>query len=286
MKPFDFDYRRVTSIDEALELLKQYGGDAKVLAGGQSLVPSLNMRLSSPRILIDINGIKELEGITVERKCVRVGALVRHAEIYSSPEIAEHVPLLSKAIRHVAHAAIRNRGTHGGSIAYADPAAETPACTVALNANLVLRGSAGERKVAARDFFLDLYETEKRDDEILVAGEYPRVKGEQVTAFYEFARRKGDFATTGLAVTGEIHWSKLRRVSLVFFSVGNTPILVPETAAKLTKSKLSPDDIDRAVQDLEGELEVIGDLYSSPEMKMQLAKHFLRQALTEIGSAL
>src|SRR5215475_13521166 len=152
MKASAFAYARATSVDNALELLVAHGDGAKVLSGGQSLIPAMNLRLISPTLIVDIGGLAELRGIAVRGSTLRIGALTRHVDVLKSPEIAANAPLLTEATAHIAHPAIRNRGTIGGSLAHADPAAELPACMVALDATIVVRGAKGEQRVAAADF--------------------------------------------------------------------------------------------------------------------------------------
>lgn len=282
MKPYEFSYIRATSVDHVLDLFEEYGDGAKVLAGGQSLLATLNMRLSAPDILIDINDLQEISGISVSDDKLIVGALTRHAAIQKSREVVQHLPLLKLAIDYVAHAAIRNRGTHGGSIALADPAAEIPACAVALNATLVLLSRAGERRVAARDFFRDLYDTDLQENEIIVAIEYPVADVNTVAAFREFSRRKGDFATVGLALNAHKNGDSFSDLALVFFGVANTPVLAIDTARQLTDQSITPAAIELAQNTLADELEVIGDMYVSADMKLHLAKHFMKQVIDEI----
>src|SRR5258707_3266891 len=173
MKASAFDYARPTSIANALELLGVHGDKAKVLSGGQSLMPAMNLRLVSPEFIVDIAELAELRGIAVKDDVLTIGALTRHAELLRSPEIATHAPLLTDAIAHVAHPAIRNRGTIGGSLAHADPASELPACMVALGATMIARGHAGERRIAASEFFAGIYETVLSPQELLVAVHLP-----------------------------------------------------------------------------------------------------------------
>lgn len=283
MKPYDFDYRRATSIAQVLELLAEHDGNAKILAGGQSLVTTLNMRLSAPELLIDINDLDEMHGIELLENTIRIGALTRHVEVQQSEHIAKHVPLLKMAIDHVAHAAIRNRGTHGGSIAFADPAAEIPACTVALNAMFIIRNFEGERKVPARDFFHDLYETDLQENEILVGVEYPLGNAGSVVFFREFTRRKGDFATVGLAMNAQVEGEQIKQLAPVFFGVANTPVLASQTARLLLDQAVTPTLIEQAQASLVDEIGVIGDMYASDEMKLQLAKHYLKEAIEALG---
>src|ERR1700742_5205435 len=169
MKAAAFAYARANSVDDALALLAAHGDAAKVLSGGQSLMPAMNLRLISPELLVDISDLGELRGIELNGAKLRIGALTRHVDLLNSPEIAAYAPLLTEAIAHVAHPAIRNRGTLGGSLAHADPAAELPACMLALDATVVMRGGNGERRIAAADFFQGIFQTALSAEELLVA---------------------------------------------------------------------------------------------------------------------
>src|SRR5689334_2729405 len=173
MKAAAFTYARATSVANALELLAAHGDRAKVLSGGQSLMPAMNLRLVTPELIVDIGALAELRGISVEGKLLVVGGLTRHVDLERSAEIAKHAPLLSEAIAHVAHPAIRNRGTIGGSLAHADPAAELPACMLALDAAIIARGCRGERRISAANFFTGIFETALATEELLVAIEVP-----------------------------------------------------------------------------------------------------------------
>src|ERR1700704_1410968 len=199
MKASAFSYARATSVVNALELLVAHGDKAKVMSGGQSLMPAMNLRLISPELIVDIGEIAELRGIAVTGDVLIIGALTRHVDLLRSPEVAAHAPLLKEAVAHVAHPAIRNRGTLGGSLAHADPASELPACMLALNATIIVRGQAGERRIAAEDFFTGIYETALSAQELLVAVELPLAQKSSAHFFREFARRHGDYAITGLA---------------------------------------------------------------------------------------
>src|SRR3954462_11636985 len=192
MKASAFNYARATSVSNARELLRAYGDRAKVLSGGQSLMPAMNLRLVSPELIVDIGELSELRGIGVDGDIVKIGALTRHVELARSPEISAHAPLLAEAITHVAHPAIRNRGTLGGSLAHADPASELPACMLALNATVIVRGQGGERKIAAQNFFTGIFETALSPEELLVAVELPAASKNSAHFFHEFARRQGD----------------------------------------------------------------------------------------------
>src|SRR6202047_1984726 len=223
MKASAFAYARATSIANALELLAAHGDKAKILSGGQSLMPAMNLRLIAPELVVDISEIAELRGIASGGGILTIGALTRHVDIERSPEIAAHAPLLTEAIAHVAHPAIRNRGTIGGSLAHPAPASDLPACMVALDATIVVRGQGGERRIAAAEFFRGIYETVLSAQELLVAVEMP-VAGENATHFFcEFARRHGDYAIAGLAAQAILEGGRFADLRLVFFAVGDRP---------------------------------------------------------------
>src|SRR5438105_14877301 len=194
MKPTAFAYARARSLDHAIELLGGASGEARVLAGGQSLIAALNMRLSSPDLLVDINTVPGLDDIVVEDGMLEIGALVRHAQAERSELVAKHAPLIAAALPHIGHAAIRNRGTIGGSIAFADPAAELPACLVALDGEVSIAGPNGRRIVAAEAFFRGLFETALAPGEVLTAIRVPLADQNSRFGFSEFARRLGDYA--------------------------------------------------------------------------------------------
>ena len=225
MKASAFSYARATSVTNALELLVAHGDKAKVLSGGQSLMPAMNLRLISPELVVDIGGIAELRGIAVEGDVLTIGALTRHVDLLKSPEIAAHAPLLTEAIAHVAHPAIRNRGTLGGSLAHADPASELPACMLALNATIIVSGQAGERRIAAEDFFKGIYETALSAHELLIAVELPVARRNSAHFFREFARRHGDYAIAGLAAQAVVEGKVFTGLRMAFFAVGDRPLL-------------------------------------------------------------
>ena len=233
MKAPDFAYARPTTLDEALALLAEHGEDARLLAGGQSLVTSLNMRLAAPSLLIDLNRIPDLAGIAESDGLVRIGAMARHREVGESPLVRERLPLLAAAMPHIAHPAIRNRGTIGGSVALGDPATEWPACCLALDATMVVRAQGGERRVPAAEFFQGLYTTAVGPDEILVAIEIPVPSSGALWGFDELARRSGDYALAGLAATARREAGGLADVRLAFFGVADRPVLASASAAAL-----------------------------------------------------
>ena len=224
MKASAFAYARATSVANALELLTTHGEKAKVLSGGQSLMPAMNLRLISPELIVDIGELAELRGIVVKEGVVTIGALTRHVDLLKSPEIAAHAPLLTDAVAHVAHPAIRNRGTIGGSLAHAD---RPPNCRPAWSRWRDHRCSraGGERRIAASEFFAGIYETALSPQELLVAVELPVARKNSTHFFHEFARRHGDYAIVGLAAQAVVKDGRFADLRLGFFAVGDRPLL-------------------------------------------------------------
>lgn len=285
MKAPAFDYVRPRTLPEALALLAEYGEEAKILAGGQSLVPALNLRLLAPRILIDVNGLTELEGVEVRGDRLRVGALTRHAELSRSEAIATHAPLLAEAVRHVAHPAIRNRGTLGGNLAHADPASELPACMVALDATLIVTGPRGERRIAAADFFTGIYATALSSDEILTAVDLPGRKAGERHAFLELSRRSGDYALVGIAIRASLASGVPTGLRPVFFAVGDRPILAAGAATLLEGRSITDARVDEAVAALAEDLEPADDLQITAATRLYLAGVVLRRAIRQLLGA-
>ncbi len=279
MKAARFRYVRADSPGQALALLAREGPDARVMAGGQSLLATLALRLSEPPALVDVSGIAELRGVSVAGATLVIGALTRHVDVETSDLVARHAPLLAQALPHVAHAAIRNRGTIGGSIALADPAAEMPACMLALDAVMVigsLSGSLGEgavveRKVAAEDFFQGLYATAIEPGELLLRIEIPVAPATERSHFAEFARRHGDYAMVGLAARRPApgDWR------LVVFGCGDRARRVPATEALLRQGVV---DIDRLREALRGEIEPQSDLNAKADTRLHLAAVLAKRA--------
>lgn len=284
MKAAEFDYVKPSTLEQVFELLQEHGDEARLLAGGQSLLATLNMRLSEPGIVIDITGLKALRGISVEDRHLRIGALVTHSEIEASPLVAQYAPLLSQAAPHIAHRAIRNAGTWGGAIAYADPAAEWPACLLALGGTVVARGPTGQRRIAADDFFLGLYSTALRPDEVLMACEIPLAGPDHWFGFSELARRHGDYAIVGMAGCARRSGAALEEVRIVLMGVGATPKRASQTEALL--NGLTPDaaTIARAVVSLRHEIDPLPDLTNSPQTKRHLAGVLLGRLLATAQS--
>jgi carbon-monoxide dehydrogenase medium subunit len=284
LKAPPFAYIRARSLAEVYDLLETHGENAKLLAGGQSLLAALNMRLSSPALLIDITRLAGLSGIAVHDGTATIGALTTHAEIERSPEIRMHLPLLAQAAPHIAHAAIRNVGTFGGSLALADPAAEWPACCVALDAQFVVSGKAGTRRVAARDFFKGLYATALHPNEILTRIEIPVQGPDTRSAFVELAQRRGDYAIVGLAAVAKSARGTLSDLRLAFLGVGPAPVLARKAMAAMDGKRAASDAFSAATNALAGDLNPGPDLYSSAAAKMQLARVLTKRALAALAA--
>jgi aerobic carbon-monoxide dehydrogenase medium subunit len=276
VKPAPFAYAKARSLDHAIALLDG-APEARVLAGGQSLMPALNMRLSAPPLLVDINGVSELARIAQPNGQIELGGLVRHAQAEHSQDVARLAPLLSKAIPHIAHPAIRNRGTIGGSIALADPAAELPACLLALGGEIEIAGRAGRRTVAADTFFKGLFETALAPGEIISAIRIPVAQPRDRFGFAELARRHGDYALVGLAAAARAEPPAIR---LAYFGVGTTPV-----RARTAETALAGGDLDAAVAALASDLEPSGDVHASAAAKRHLAAVLLRRVAAQLSAA-
>jgi aerobic carbon-monoxide dehydrogenase medium subunit len=281
MKAAAFDYARATSVGSAIALLAEHGERAKVLSGGQSLMPAMNLRLLAPELIVDIGSLDELRGIVTREGLISIGALTRHADLQNEPAIAADLPLLKEAIAHVAHPAIRNRGTIGGSLAHADPAAELPACMLALNATIVARGAGGERRIPAGNFFTGIYETALSPQELLVAVELPLAPKGSVHFFDEFARRRGDFAIVGLAAQAVVANDRLEDFRPVFFGISDRPVLVTAAAGLIGKT-VTPEALSEALQALGDELDPPQDQAASGAMRRHLAKILLARCVSKL----
>ncbi|CAM3698045.1 FAD binding domain-containing protein [Polynucleobacter antarcticus] len=282
MKAAAFDYIKPKALAEALSLLAEAGDDGQLIAGGQTLLATLNMRLSEPSILIDISNIDELKGISLLGDQLRIGALVTHTEIEDSQLVAQHAPLLKAAAPHIAHRAIRNLGTWGGSLAYGDPAAEWPACSLTLNATMIIAGPRGERRIPAQDFFIDLYTTALEPDEILIATEIPIATSNQVMYFHELARRHGDYAIAGLAAVAEKRGNVLSHCAFTFFSVASTPLMAIKAQGLVDGKPLTEELIASAVAAAKSEIDAIADITNSVETKRHLIGVLLERGLKHL----
>lgn len=281
MKPYPFRYVRAASMDALFGHLAEHGDGAQILAGGQSLVPVLAMRLAAPEVLVDINGIEELKGISLEGEEVRIGALARHVEVLKSAIVKTHLPLVAEAMPEVAHVAVRNRGTFGGSLALADPAAELPACAVALDATIVLRSREAERAVKAGDFFRGLYETDRRPGEVLAEVRFPVARPGYRGAFLELSRRHGDFALVGVAAWGRVEDGAFSDLRLVYFGCEGHAKLAPRAAeaAMAGGRAYGPQALDAVRQALAHELDPMANMHGSRATKLHLAQVLTGRAL-------
>jgi len=281
MKASAFAYARATSVADALELLTVHGEKARVLSGGQSLLPAMNLRLISPELIIDIGELAELRGVAVKEGVLTIGALTRHADLLKYPEIATNAPLLTEAVAHVAHPAIRNRGTIGGSLAHADPASELPACMLALGAILIARGPSGERRIPAAEFFTGIYETALKPQELLVAVELPVSPRSATHFFHEFARRHGDYAIVGLAAQAVVKDGQFADLRLGFFAVGDRPLLAG-AASKLVDVAITSQVLSETFTALDQELDPLEDHQATPAMRRHLSKVLLARCISSL----
>ena len=283
MKAPPFAYVRATSLTDAFNLWRDAGPEAKLLAGGQSLLATLAFRLSEPSTLVDISHVAGLRGIAQTGGAIRIGALTTHAELGAHELVRRHVPLIAEAVPLIAHAAIRNRGTIGGSLAFADPAAELPACCIALDAVIVARNAADERRVPAAEFFTGLYTTALRAHELISAIEFPVAKPGERSTIIELARRSGDYAMAGIAARAKIAGTTIVDPRLVFFGVGDGPVSAERAMTAAGGKQVMPDTIATAQAALDADLDPAADQHGSPDMKRHLARVLLARALNRLA---
>lgn len=279
MKPAAFDYVVADTLEAATSVLRGAGGDGKILAGGQSLMPMLNFRLVRPSVLIDINRIPGLAYVEATGDVIRVGALTRHHTLETSPEIKAHLPVLTAAMQHVAHLAIRNRGTIGGSLSHADPAAELPMMAMLLDAKIGIQSSAGRRVVNARAFFVGSLITALGEDEIVTDVEFPNLAPGTGWAFEEMARRAGDFALAAVGVTLSVRGGMAHQVRIGMMGVGETPLRSPEAEALLADRALDGALLDEAVALIQSTVEPYSDLHASGDYRRHLVGALARRAI-------
>lgn len=282
MKPAPFDYVIAESVPAALSILAEQGYDAKLLAGGQSLVPAMNFRLVQPSILVDINRLDELDFVRAsEDGGLRIGALARHRTLERSQLVRERASLMYEAMPHIAHLQIRTRGTIGGSLAHADPAAELPVILVALDGRLVIRNQKGTREVAASDFFQGLFVTALQPEDMLVEVILPRPAAGTGFAFNEFARRRGDYALLGVAAGLELDSSgTIKSAKLVYLNAGDMPIEAKEAAGLLIGHEPGSASFEAAATfAAERELQPVGNIHASVPYLRRLANVLTRRAL-------
>ncbi|MBX6376974.1 MAG: xanthine dehydrogenase family protein subunit M [Clostridia bacterium] len=281
MKPPPFEYHAPVSLEEAVELLAELGGDAKVLAGGQSLMPLLNLRLAQPAHLVDVNGLEELAQIRPLDGGLAVGALVRQRAAERSELVRERCPLLAEALPLIGHFQIRSRGTVGGSLAHADPAAELPAVAAALDADLVVRSARGERVLKPEDFFLTVMTTTLEPDELLVEVRFPAWPEGAGWSFQEVSRRHGDFALAGVAAVLQLGGDgTIADARLAFIGVGPTPVRARAAEQLLVGERPSPEVYAAAAEAAVADLEPESDLHATGAYRKHVARVLARRALT------
>ena len=281
MKPACFAYRRADSLGDAFALLGAHAG-ARLLAGGQSLIPSLNLRLSQPEMLIDISRLGELRGIRAGAEGVTIGALTRHVDIERSAEIARLLPAMVEAARAIAHPAIRNRGTLGGSLALADPAAEWPAAALAFDMSMTLASVRGERVVRAGDFFRGLFETALAEDEVLTRAHVPLPAAGAQAVFGELTRRGGDYAIVGAFVNARLAGGVLDGTRVAYFGVAAKPVLAVNVMAALDGTSGDAAAVAVAAAHLEADLDPIADLYNKRATKLHLSRVLLGRLVARL----
>ncbi|HRW49715.1 MAG TPA: xanthine dehydrogenase family protein subunit M [Caldilinea sp.] len=284
MKPAPFAYFAPHNLDEALDLLAQHGYDGKVLAGGQSLIPTMNFRLAQPAALVDINRVAELAFLDEHAGGgLRIGALTRQRTLERSAAVASRAPLLHATMPYIAHVQIRNRGTLGGSLAHADPAAELPAVMVALGARFRLQSRRGTRWVAAADFYIGLFTTALQEDELIAEIEIPAMPARAGWSIQEIARRHGDYAIVGVAAVVELDPAGLCRAArLIYFSVGEGPTAAPSAAAVLLGQPADDGVIAAAARAAaQQDIDPLGDIHATPAYRRHLVEVLGRRALQE-----
>ncbi len=286
MKPPPFLYHAPGTVDEALALLAEHGDEAKPLAGGQSLVPAMNFRLARPAVLIDLNSLGPLFGIREQPTGgLRIGAMTRQRALERSPLVAACAPLVAETMPHIAHSQIRNRGTFGGSLAHADPAAELPAVALVLDMRLCAQSTRGTRWIAARDFFLGLFETALLPDELLVEVVIPPLPEATGTAFEEVARRHGDYAMAGAAALITLAGDgTVAACRLAFFSVGDAPVEAPTVAALLRGVRPTPEAIRAAAESVARDIDPPNDIHATAAYRLHLAKVLARRTLARAAA--
>lgn len=280
MKPASFAYHRPATLEEAFELLGRYGPDGRILAGGQSLVPVLNMRLATPSALIDINRLPALDRIQLTAEGLVIGALARQEAVERSPLVARHAPLIAQAMPHVGHLAIRTRGTFGGSLAQADPAAELPASVVALGATVRVARRGGVREIPAARFFRGIYTTALEPGEILTEVVIPPIQPGWRSSFEELARRHGDYALVGLAAHCRVTDGRIEEARLVFTGVGLTPVRASRAETALVSRRPDAKVLTEAGRALDADLDPPADVHASASLRRHLARVLITRTLT------
>jgi aerobic carbon-monoxide dehydrogenase medium subunit len=280
VKPAPFEMHLPTSVSEVVALLDEHGDLAKPIAGGQSLVPMMSLRLASFEHLIDLNGVSELNQVSVNGDSLRIGAMVRQSTAEHDPQIVKSAPLVAKAIPHIGHFQIRNRGTVGGSIAHADPSSELPAVALALDATIEAVGPNGSREIAAKDFFVSTWETSLIDGEILTGVRFPIWSGKCGFVVEEVARRHGDFALVGVAAAVQVDGSKVTKAAIALFGVGGTPVRASEAEQALIAGGTSA-DLDAVGNLAAMNLAPSDDVHASGEYRKAVAATIVARAIAK-----
>jgi CO/xanthine dehydrogenase FAD-binding subunit len=281
MKPPSFLYYDAETVDEAVTLLAEHGDGAKVLAGGQSLVPMMSLRLAYPDALVDVNRVSELDYVTRRNGELAIGALTRHVTLERSPEVARACPLLSAAMRWVAHEAIRNRGTMGGSLAHADPAAELPAVALALGATLAASSGGGTRTIPIEDFFKMPFVSALEDGELLTEVRLPVQPPGAGSAVQEIARRHGDFAIAGVVASVVVGGDVVEQARVVSFATGPAPVRLMAVENAVAGSGTSDDDLAAAAEPAPDELSPTDDVHATADYRRRVTKVLVTRALRE-----
>lgn len=284
MKAPNFSYEKPASLQEAIETLVRYDGAAVPIAGGQSLLAGLNMRLSAPEVLVDLTGLDELKGIAVEGDAVRIGALTRHVDLLRSDDVRTLLPLIGKAIHFVAHVAVRNRGTIGGSVAYSDPSAELPACIVTLGATIIIAGPIGVREIAADQFFQGLFETDLQTGEIIIGFKVPRIRTHQRWSFLELSRRRGDFAMAGLAALVDVTGGTIAGARFTYFGCSEYPRLATNVAAALQGKTLPLAETNWIADAVAADVQPSPSADMRADTKLKLATVITERVLDELST--
>jgi aerobic carbon-monoxide dehydrogenase medium subunit len=280
MKPAPFTYILATSLDHALALKADYGDEARFLAGGQSLIPAMNFRLARPAVLIDINHLPELAGVKRSETDIRLGAMTRYCVLERDGDFLKACPMFADALPHIAHPAIRNRGTVGGNFSHADPASELPAIAVAMQARMRIKSSRGERELAASDFFVGLLTTDIQGDEMLVEIVLPDTPPRSGSCFMELARRRGDFALAGIAVIVTLdHDDRCTDVRIALCGVGDTPVDVSAAGASLIGQPCTEATIEAVAASVRKAIAPSGNVHASPEYQRHIAGVLTRRAI-------
>ena len=281
MKPAPFKYVFATSLEHALTLKAEHGDEARFLAGGQSLIPTMNFRLARPSVLIDINGLKEMAGVDNADGDIRVGALTRYRDLERNSDFLKSCPLFAEALPHIAHPQIRNRGTIGGNLSHADPASELPALAVAMQARMRIKSSSAERDVPASDFFQGLLTTDIGSEEMLTEITYPALSPRTGACFQEVARRRGDFALAGVAAVVTLDQARrCTEVRLALCGVGETPVDAGDAVAGLIGTECNEAAIAAAAAEVQGVIDPAGNVHATPDYQRHIAGVLAKRTLT------